>query len=232
MIFNSILEKVKKFENFFLEREKEKIIDKLIKKQGFDPVRRAVTGAIAAFSLPIKIPKLADVNADFKKMILSNAFSGLALPVESDEAFNKAFVEKHGSYWPDAMGDLEYRAEKVTGGVLSLVENTYQSLVATKDGSLLKDHGKAVDFHDAFNDKIYEALRNLYKQSEYSKGAFGRHYANNAKDFAEYVNEMLNVDRGQLGTEWQSGHNALYINDPVEYSALVSEAYKIGRAHV
>lgn len=33
MIFNSILEKVKKFENFFLEREKEKIIDKLIKKE-------------------------------------------------------------------------------------------------------------------------------------------------------------------------------------------------------
>jgi hypothetical protein len=36
---------------------------------------------------------------------------------------------------------------------------------------------------------------------------------------------MLLNDRGQLGNEWQGAHNALYVNDPVEYAAMVTEAY-------
>ena len=198
-------------------------INNMLKKQGFNPTRRAVTGAIGAFMLPIKIPSIAGINADFKQMIARNAMSGLALPINYDETFDNNFNKRYGSFWPDAMGDLEHRADQVTGGVLSLVENTYNSLVTdSKNDFRFKDHGKAIDFHDAFNDKIYAALRKLYKPFA-NKELSG--YATNQKDFNFIVDEMLNVDRGQLGNEWQSAHSALYVNDPTEYAALVTEAY-------
>ena len=198
-------------------------INNMLKKQGFNPTRRAVTGAMGAFMLPIKIPSIAGINADFKQMIARNAMSGLALPLASDITFNNNFSERYGSFWPDAMGDLEHRADKITGGVLSLIENTYNSLVTdSKNDSRFKDHDKAVDFHDAFNDKIYTALRKLYKPFAHKEWSG---YANSQKDFNFIVDEMLNVDRGQLGNEWQSAHSALYVNDPTEYAALVTEAY-------
>jgi hypothetical protein len=198
-------------------------INNMLKKQGFNPTRRAVTGAIGTFMLPIKIPKLADVNADFKKMIVSNALSGLALPVKSDSTFSDAFVEKYGGYFPDAMGDLEYKANQVTNGVLSLVGNTYNSLVAdNKNDFRFKDHSKAVVFQEAFDDKIYKSLRQLYKPFAHKEWSG---YANSQKDFNFIVEEMLYTDRGQLGNEWQNAHSALYVNDPVEYAAMVTEAY-------
>jgi len=196
-------------------------INNLIKKQGFDPTRRAVTTAIGAFSLPIKIPKLADVNADFKQMIIRNALSGLALNVKTDTVFENAFVEKHGGYFPDAMGDLEYKANRVTDGVLSLVRNTYKSLVASDSATNYKDGiDRAVDFEEAFDDKILESLRKLYTPFASSKN---KSYSK--ESFKEYVDNMMSNDMGQLGNEWQNAHNALYVNDPVEYAAMVTEAY-------
>jgi hypothetical protein len=198
-------------------------INNMLKKQGFNPTRRAVTGAIGAFMLPIKIPSIAGINADFKQMIARRALSGLALPLASDSTFTDNFFERHGSLWPDAMGDLEHRADKITGSVLSLVENTYGSLVTeNKNDFKFKDHSKAATFQETFDDKIYKALRKLYKpfaHKEYSG------YADSQKDFSFIVEEMMYTDRGQLGNEWQNAHSALYVNDPTEYAALVTEAY-------
>jgi hypothetical protein len=198
-------------------------INNMLKKQGFNPTRRAVTGAIGAFMLPIKIPSIAGINADFKQMIARRALSGLALPLASDSTFTDNFSERYGSLWPDAMGDLEHRADKITGSVLSLVENTYGSLVTeNKNDFKFKDHSKAATFQETFDDKIYKALRKLYKpfaHKEYSG------YADSQKDFSFIVEEMMYTDRGQLGNEWQNAHSALYVNDPTEYAALVTEAY-------
>jgi hypothetical protein len=201
--------------------EANEYINSMLKKQGFNPTRRAVTGAIGVFSLPIKIPSIAGVNADFKKMIVSNALSGLALNIKDDTAFSAAFVEKHGSYFPDAMGDLEHRAGQVTGNVISLVNNTYNSIA--KNDTFKDGVDKAVVFQEAFDDKIFASLRKLYKP--FADAEYGKYYANNQADFKEYIDEMLLTDRGQLGNEWQNAHNALYVNDPVEYAAMVTEAY-------
>jgi hypothetical protein len=201
--------------------EANEYINSMLKKQGFNPTRRAVTGAIGVFSLPIKIPSIAGVNADFKKMIVSNALSGLALNIKDDTAFSAAFVEKHGSYFPDAMGDLEHRAGQVTGNVISLVNNTYNSIA--KNDTFKDGVDKAVVFQESFDDKIFASLRKLYKP--FADAEYGKYYANNQADFKEYIDEMLLTDRGQLGNEWQNAHNALYVNDPVEYAAMVTEAY-------
>lgn len=198
-------------------------INNMLKKQGFNPTRRAVTGAIGAFMLPIKIPSIAGINADFKQMIARNAMSGLALPINYDETFNDNFNKRYGSFWPDAMGDLEYKADKITGGVLSLVENTYSSLVTdSKNDFSFKDHSKAANFQEAFDDKIYKALRKLYKPFAHKEWSG---YADSQKDFNFIVEEMMYTDRGQMGNEWQNAHSALYVNDPTEYAALVTEAY-------
>ena len=196
-------------------------INNMLKKQGFNPTRRAVTGAIGAFMLPIKIPSIAGINADFKQMIARNAMSGLGLNVKDDTAFDDAFVERHGGYWPDAMGDLEFKANNITGGVISLVNNTYDSIA--KNDTFKDGIDKAVVFQETFDDKIFASLRKLYKP--FADAEYGRHYANNQTDFKEYIDEMLSHDRGQMGDEWQNAHNALYVNDPTEYAALVTEAY-------
>jgi hypothetical protein len=193
-------------------------INNMLKKQGFNPTRRAITAAIGAFTLPIKIPKLADVNADFKQMLIRNALSGLALNVKPDPAFENAFVEKHGGYFPDAMGDFEYRANQITDNVLSLVGSTYQTIA--KNDTFKDGVDKAVVFQEAFDDKILESLRKLYTPFASSK-----YKAASKESFKEYVDHMLFNDTGQLGNEWQNAHNALYVNDPVEYAAMVTEAY-------
>jgi hypothetical protein len=193
-------------------------INNMLKKQGFNPTRRAITAAIGAFTLPIKIPSVASVNADFKQMIIRNALGGLALNVTPDTAFENAFVEKHGGYFPDAMGDLEYKADRVTDGVLSLVGNTYRSIA--KNDTFKDGVDKAVVFQESFDDKILESLRKLY-----TPFASGKYKLASKESFKEYVDHMLSNDRGQLGNEWQNAHNALYINDPVEYATMVTEAY-------
>ena len=195
-------------------------INNMLKKQGFNPTRRAVTGAIGAFMLPIKIPKIASINADFKQMIISRALSGLALPVKSSKAFSNTFFERYGSLWPDAMGDLEHRADQVTGSVLSLVGNTYDSIA--KNDDFKNGIDKAVVFQEAFDDKIYSSLRQLYKPFAHKEWSG---YANSQKDFNFIVEEMMYTDHGQMGNEWQNAHSALYVNDPTEYAALVTEAY-------
>lgn len=193
-------------------------INNMLKKQGFNPTRRAITAAIGAFTLPIKIPKLADVNADFKQMLIRNALSGLALNVKPDQAFENAFVEKHGGYFPNAMGDFEYRANQITDNVLSLVGSTYQTIA--KNDTFKDGVDKAVVFQEAFDDKILESLRKLY-----APFASDKNKSISKESFKEYVDHMLFNDRGQLGNEWQNAHNALYVNDPVEYAAMVTEAY-------
>ena len=201
-------------------------INNLIKKQGFDPTRRAVTTAIGAFSLPIKIPKLADVNADFRKMIVRNALGGLALGIDDNSNFNDNFYKKYGTHWPDAMGDLEYSADKVTEGVLTLFENTYTSIY--KKDKFVKGVDKAAVFDETFNDEIFEALRKLYSKD---KSIIHENFVEYAKKenyeaFKEYIEEMMANDRGQIGNEWHKAHSALYIDDSVEYSATVARAYK------
>jgi hypothetical protein len=170
--------------------------------------------------LPIKIPKIASINADFKQMIISRALSGLALPVKSSKAFSNTFFERYGSLWPDAMGDLEHRADQVTGSVLSLVGNTYDSIA--KNDDFKNGIDKAVVFQEAFDDKIYSSLRQLYKPFAHKEWSG---YANSQKDFNFIVEEMMYTDHGQMGNEWQNAHSALYVNDPTEYAALVTEAY-------
>jgi len=212
-------------------------INDLIKKQGFDPTRRAVTTAIGAFSLPIKIPKLADVNADFRKMIIQNALSGLALGIEDNSDFSDKFYEKHGTYWPDAMGDLEYSADRVTEGVLTLVENTTRMINKNETISEAKvtigknlniGTDKALLFDETFNDEIFKALRKLYNKDKSIIHENFVEYAKeeNQKYFNEYIGEMLLTDRGQITNDWHKAHSALYINDSVEYGATVAQAYK------
>lgn len=210
-------------------------INNLIKKQGFDPTRRAVTTAIGAFSLPIKIPKLADVNADFRKMIIQNALSGLSLGIEDNSDFSDKFYEKHGTHWPDAMGDLEYEADNVTSGVLTLIENTTRMVnknesitgaEVTIGKNLNVGTDKALLFDETFNDEIFKALRKLYNKDKSIIHENFVEYAKNQKDFNEYVEEMMLNDRGQIGNEWHKAHSALYIDDSVEYGATVAQAYK------
>jgi hypothetical protein len=201
-------------------------INDLIKKQGFDPTRRAVTTALGAFSLPIKIPKLADVNADFRKMIVQNALSGLSLGIDDTSDFSDNFYKKYGTHWPDAMGDLEHSADKVTGGVLTLFENTYKAIY-NKD-KFEKGVDKASVFDETFNNEIFEALRKLYNKDKSIIHENFVEYAKkeNYEDFKEYIEYMMATDRGQIGNEWHKAHSALYIDDSVEYSATVAQAYK------
>jgi hypothetical protein len=200
-------------------------INNLIKKQGFDPTRRAVTTAIGAFSLPIKIPKLADVNADFRKMIVKNALGGLALGV-SDPDFDTKFYEKHGTYWPDAMGDLEYSADRVTEGVLTLFENTRDAIY--KKDKFVDNVDKAAIFDETFNDEIFKALRKLYNKNKSIISENFVEYAKeeNQKYFNDYIETMLITDRGQITDDWHKAHSALYVDDSVEYGATVAQAYK------
>ena len=200
-------------------------INNLIKKQGFDPTRRAVTTAIGAFSLPIKIPKLADVNADFRKMIVKNALGGLALGV-SDTDFDNKFYEKHGTYWPDAMGDLEYSADRVTEGVLTLFENTRDAIY--KKDKFVDNVDKAAIFDETFNDEIFKALRKLYNKDKSIISENFVEYAKeeNQKYFNDYIETMLITDRGRITDDWHKAHSALYVDDSVEYGATVAQAYK------
>lgn len=202
-------------------------INNLIKKQGFDPTRRAVTTAIGAFSLPIKIPKLADVNADFRKMIVQNALSGLALGFnENSFDFSANFYKKHGTHWPDAMGDLEYSADRVTEGVLTLFENTRDAIY--KKDKFVDNVDKAAIFDETFNDEIFKALRKLYNKD---KSIIHENFVEYAKEenyekFKDLIEEMMLTDRGQIGNEWHKAHSALYVDDSVEYGATVAQAYK------
>jgi len=59
---------------------------------------------------------------------LLETLGGLALGIDDNSNFNDNFYKKYGTHWPDAMGDLEYSADKVTEGVLTLFGNTYTSI--------------------------------------------------------------------------------------------------------
>jgi hypothetical protein len=121
-------------------------INDLIKKQGFDPTRRAVTTAIGAFSLPIKIPSLKGIENDLMVMLAN--FGGVGnykVYNDTEKKLLATGLSKSDLY--DKLGDFRH----------NLLKNKIEPLQ-----TLFYNTSKSIG--STFEDSAYGALEKYYKK--------------------------------------------------------------------